>query len=103
MAFAMAVESERGLVSQRTREALRFKKAQGLKLGRLWGPVKSQAGCLSAGDRGPAGERFDAEVHRAALSHHRGQSAQLAQKAWLEDREIKRAHLKFYGTFVSFV
>jgi hypothetical protein len=86
MAFAMAVESERGLVSQRTREALRFKKAQGLKLGRLWGPVKSQAGCLSAGDRGPAGERFDAEVHRAAPSHH---EANLHN--WLKKHDLKTA------------
>ncbi|MGZ8219680.1 recombinase family protein, partial [Methylomagnum sp.] len=29
LAFAMAAEIERGLISQRTREALRFKKAQG--------------------------------------------------------------------------
>jgi hypothetical protein len=27
----------------------------------------------------------------------------LAKKTWLEDRKVERAHLKFYGTFVSFV
>ena len=67
------------------------------------GTGQEQAGCLSAGDREPAGKRFDTEIHRAALSHHRGQSAQLAQEAWLEDRQVEHAHLKCYGTFVSFV
>jgi DNA invertase Pin-like site-specific DNA recombinase len=34
MAFSMAAEIERDLISLRTKEALRFKKAQGMKLGR---------------------------------------------------------------------
>ena len=38
MAFSMAAEIERDLISQRTKEALRFKKAQGMKLGRQTGP-----------------------------------------------------------------
>ncbi len=42
MAFSMAAEIERDLISQRTKEALRFKKAQGLKLGRPKGPGKSK-------------------------------------------------------------
>ena len=42
MAFAMAAEIERDLISQRTTEALRFKKAQGFKLGRPKGPGKSK-------------------------------------------------------------
>jgi DNA invertase Pin-like site-specific DNA recombinase len=42
MAFSMAAEIERDLISQRTKEALRFKKAQGMKLGRLTGPGKSK-------------------------------------------------------------
>jgi DNA invertase Pin-like site-specific DNA recombinase len=41
MAFSMA-EIERDLISQRTKEALRFKKAQGMKLGRPTGPGKSK-------------------------------------------------------------
>ena len=42
MAFSMAAEIERDLISQRTKEALRFKKAQGIKLGRPTGPGKSK-------------------------------------------------------------
>ena len=41
-AFSMAAEIERDLISQRTKEALRFKKAQGLPLGRPRGPGKSK-------------------------------------------------------------
>ena len=42
LAFAMAAEIERDLISQRTREALRFKKQQGIALGRPKGPGKSK-------------------------------------------------------------
>jgi len=42
LAFSMAAEIERDLISQRTKEALRFKKAQGLPLGRPKGPGKSK-------------------------------------------------------------
>ncbi len=42
MVFAMAAEIERELISQRTREALRVKKAAGVKIGRPRGPGKSK-------------------------------------------------------------
>lgn len=42
MAFSMAAEIERDLISQRTTEALRIKKANGVKLGRPKGPGKSK-------------------------------------------------------------
>ena len=42
LAFSMAAEIERDLISQRTREALRFKKGQGVALGRPKGPGKSK-------------------------------------------------------------
>ncbi len=42
MAFSIAAEIERDLISQRTTEALRFKKEQGFKLGRPKGPGKSK-------------------------------------------------------------
>lgn len=42
MAFSMASEIERDLISQRTKEAPRYKKEQGIKLGRPPGPGKSK-------------------------------------------------------------
>ncbi len=42
MAFSMASEIKRDLISQRTKEALRYKKEQGIKLGRPPGPGKSK-------------------------------------------------------------
>ena len=42
MAFARAAEIEHDLISQRTKEALRFRKAQGMKLGRPKGVGKSK-------------------------------------------------------------
>lgn len=42
MAFSMAAEIERDLISSRTREALRYKREQGIKLGRPPGPGKSK-------------------------------------------------------------
>jgi DNA invertase Pin-like site-specific DNA recombinase len=42
MAFSMAAEIERDLISKRTKEALQAKKAAGLKLGRPTGPGKSK-------------------------------------------------------------
>ena len=42
MAFSIAAEIERDLISQRTKEALKARKARGLKLGRPKGPGKSK-------------------------------------------------------------
>src|SRR5208337_1935380 len=42
MVFAMAAEIERDLISARTKEALRAKKALGIRLGRPKGPGKSK-------------------------------------------------------------
>ena len=42
MAFSIAAEIERDLISKRTREALRARKASGVKLGRPKGPGKSK-------------------------------------------------------------
>ena len=42
MAFSMAGEIERDLISQRTKEALRVKKESGVRLGRPKGPGKSK-------------------------------------------------------------
>jgi len=76
MAFSMAAEIERDLISQRTTEALRFRKAQGMKLGRPRGPGKSKldpyrpeiAGLLANG----ATQRFIARRYKTteANLHH---------------------------------
>ena len=42
MAFSIAAEIERDLISKRTREALRARRASGMKLGRPSGPGKSK-------------------------------------------------------------
>ncbi len=42
MAFSMAAEIEHDLISQRTKKALRVRKAAGMKLGRPPGPGKSK-------------------------------------------------------------
>jgi len=68
MAFAMAAEIERDLISQRTKEALRAKKAAGITLGRPKGPGKSKLdpyrpeieALLSSGST----QRFIAERYR---------------------------------------
>ena len=41
-AFSIAAEIERDLISKRTKEALRARKAKGVKLGRPKGPGKSK-------------------------------------------------------------
>ena len=42
MCFSMAAEIERDLISSRTKEALKARKAAGVKLGRPKGPGKSK-------------------------------------------------------------
>ena len=48
MVFAMAAEIERDLISQRTKEAFRVKKANGMILGRPKGPGKCKLDIWSA-------------------------------------------------------
>ena len=84
MAFSMAAEIERDLISQRTKEALRFKKAQGMKLRRPTGPGKSKLDPDRPEIEGPAGKRFHPKIYRPSLPNNRGQYSQLAQKAWIE-------------------
>jgi DNA invertase Pin-like site-specific DNA recombinase len=86
MVFAMAAEIERDLISQRTTEALRVKKAAGVQLGRPRGPGKSRLdryqpeieGLLANG----ATQRFIATRYGTTEGnlHH-----------WLQKRGLKRA------------
>ncbi|MDD5463278.1 MAG: recombinase family protein [Methylococcales bacterium] len=84
LAFSMAAEIERDLISQRTREELHFKKEQGLTLGRPKGPGKSKLdvfrpeieNLLANG----ATQRFIAQrYHTAEANHHN----------WLKKNGIK--------------
>ena len=76
MAFSMAAEIERDLISQRTTEALRFKMAQGIKLGRPPGPGKSKLDLYRPEIEGllanRATQRFIAERYKTteANLHH---------------------------------
>lgn len=86
MAFSMAAEIERDLISQRTKEALVAKKKQGVKLGRPRGTGKSKLdpyqpeieGLLANG----ATQKFIAnryDVTEATLSR------------WIKKRGLKKA------------
>ncbi len=87
MAFSMAAEIERELISQRTKEALRYKKAQGIKLGRPKGPGKSKLdayrpeieGLLANG----ATQRFIAKRYRTTESNLHN---------WMKKHKVKRAN-----------
>lgn len=85
MAFSMAAEIERDLISQRTKEALRFRKVQGMKLGRPKGVGKSKLdvyrpeieGLLANG----ATQRFIA---------HRYKTTEANLHNWLKKHGLKR-------------
>jgi hypothetical protein len=77
----MAAEIEHDFISQRTKEALRFKRAQGMKLGRPMGPGKSKLDPYRPEIEKPASKWLYPEVYRSSLPHDPGQSSQLAQKA----------------------
>jgi DNA invertase Pin-like site-specific DNA recombinase len=63
MAFLMASEIERDLISQRTRETLRYKKEQGIKLSRPVGPGKSKLYQYRPGNRSLTEKRLNPKVH----------------------------------------
>jgi DNA invertase Pin-like site-specific DNA recombinase len=86
MAFSMAAEIERELISQRTKEALRFRRDQGMQLGRPKGPGKSKLdahrpeieGLLANG----ATQRFIA---------HRYKTTEANLHNWLKKHNLARA------------
>lgn len=89
MVFSMASEIERELISQRTKEALRIKKAQGVKLGRPRGPGKSKLDPfrpeIEALLNNGATQKFIAKRYHTteANLHH-----------WMKKRGIKRPDLE---------
>ena len=99
MAFSMAAEIERDLISARTTEALRARRAAGLPLGRPERTGKEQARSISRGNRSPARKRVNAEVHRQALQHDTRQPLELDQK----ERNPETQGMKSYGGIGTYV
>ena len=89
MAFSMAAEIERELISQRTKEALRARRASGAKLGRPRGPGKSKLDKhqpeIEALLANGATQRFVAERYDTTEANLHN---------WLKKRGLKRAELK---------
>ena len=85
MAFSMASEIERDLISQRTKEALAAKKAQGVKLGRPIGSGKSKLDPyqeeIEQMLRGGVTQKFIAE---------RFKTSPVNLSRWLKNRGIRR-------------
>jgi len=85
MAFSMAAEIERELISQRTKEALRFKKAQGMKLGRPTGPGKSKLDLYR-----PEIEGLLANGSTQKFIAHRYHTTEANLHHWLKKHGLKR-------------
>ena len=98
MVFTMAAEIERGLISERTKEALRARRASGLPVGRPERPRQKQAGQAPSGNRGDDRQRVHPEVHRDALQFFACQPRKLAEEARNQETEA----VKSYGGFGTF-
>ncbi len=90
--FAMASEIERDLISKRIQEALRAKKAAGMKLGRPPGPGKSK---LDAYKPEIEASLASGSTHKFIASRYGTTGANL--HGWLKKRGIKRACLINHG------
>lgn len=86
MAFSMAAEIERDLISQRTKEALRAKKASGAKLGRPKGPGKSKLDPFQ-----PEIESLLANGATQKFIAQRYGTTEANLHNWLKKRGLKRA------------
>ena len=86
MAFSMAAEIERDLISQRTREALRAKKAAGVKLGRPKGPGKSKLDAFR-----PEIEALLANGSTQKFIAQRYHTTEANLHHWMKKRGIKKA------------
>jgi DNA invertase Pin-like site-specific DNA recombinase len=84
LAFSMAAEIERDLISQRTKEALRFKKEQGMRLGRPRGPGKSKPDAFR-----PEIESLLANGSTQKFVAQRYQTTQANLHNWLKKRGLK--------------
>ena len=80
MAFSMAAEIERDLISARTTEGHRARKGCRAAARAPERTGKEQARSISRGNRSPARKRVNAEVHRQALQHDTRQPLELDPK-----------------------
>jgi DNA invertase Pin-like site-specific DNA recombinase len=67
MAFKIASEIERDLISQRTTEALKGRKAKGVRLGLAKRPRQIEAGCAQRGNYRPFKQRINQGLRGPAL------------------------------------
>jgi DNA invertase Pin-like site-specific DNA recombinase len=88
MAFSMAAEIERDLISQRTKEALRAKKAKGMRLGRPKGPGKSKLDK----DR-PEIEALLANGSTQKFIANRYRTTEANLHNWMKKRDIKKSQI----------
>ena len=88
MAFSMASEIERDLISQRTKEALRIKKEKGMKLGRPRGPGRSKLD-----KHRPEIEAFLAQGSSQKFIAQRYKTTEANLHNWMKKRGIKKANI----------
>ena len=81
MAFAMAAEIERDLISQRQKEALQAKKAAGVHTRTATRARQDKLDPYQPEIKSLLANGATAAVYRQALRHDRGQPAPLAEKA----------------------
>jgi len=81
MAFAMAAEIERDLISQRTTEALQVRKLQGIPLGRPKGVGKSKLDVYQVGNNSTPQEWGDQDLGRQEIRNHPSQPESLDEAA----------------------
>ena len=78
-AFGLAAEIERTLISERTKEALKMKKEQGMKLGRPWKPIEHEWSPLEPK------RKYILECLRKGKSHY-----YICQKLGCHENTLKR-------------
>ena len=88
MVFSMAAEIERGLISARTKEALRARQASGLPVGRPNRPGKSKLDKhrseIEALLANRSTQKFIAKRYKSSPANHAN---------WMKKREIKKPKL----------
>lgn len=90
LAFSMAAEIERDLISQRTREALQFKKEQGMKLGRPKGVGKSKLDAFR-----PEIESLLANGSTQKFVAQRYKTTEANLHNWLKKNHLMTSHERF--------